>query len=197
MENSTHKKIKIDNDLILQWEPKINRMLQTTSIRGMDREDIAQELRIAILKAAKGFDPNRKVSFHTYLHTTMINTIRTLITKAQRRPQPQSLDALLGYQEQESTPWRNSGKASKALYEVLSTKLDMDSNLMITSVFDELALSPVEENFLKLRMENLTMDEISATLKESAYKIRNRIKQKFGGQAEQRVLLWLNGTENL
>ena len=58
--------MEIDNALIQQWEPKINRMLQTTSIRGMGRDDIAQELRIAILKAAKGFDPNRKVSFHTY-----------------------------------------------------------------------------------------------------------------------------------
>ena len=101
--------MKINNELILQWEPKINRMLQTTSIRGMDREDIAQELRIAILKAAKGFDSKRKVSFHTYLHTTMVNTIRTLITKAQRRPQPQSLDALLTYQDQESSPWRSTG----------------------------------------------------------------------------------------
>ena len=82
--------MKIDNALIQQWEPKINRMLQTTSIRGMGREDIAQELRIAIIKAAKGFEPERKVSFHTYLHTTMINTIRTLITKAQSGPQPQS-----------------------------------------------------------------------------------------------------------
>ena len=68
---------------------------------------------------------------------------------------------------------------------------------MISSVFDELALSPMEKDFLNLRMENLTMDEITATLKESAYKIRNRIKQKFGGQAELRVLLWLNGTASL
>ena len=186
--------MKINNELILQWEPKINRMLQTTSIRGMDREDIAQELRIAILKAAKGFDSKRKVSFHTYLHTTMVNTIRTLITKAQRPPQPQSIDALLTYQDQESAPWRSTGKISKDLRNVLSTQADMDSNLMILSVFKELDLTPMEKDFLNLRMENLTMDEITATLKESAYKIRNRIKQKFSGAAEQRVLLWLNGT---
>ena len=124
----------------------------------------------------------------------MVNTIRTLITKAQRRPQPQSLDALLTYQDQESAPWRSTGKISKDLRNVLSTQADMDSNLMILSVFEELDLTPMEKDFLNLRMENLTMDEITATLKESAYKIRNRIKQKFGGAAEQRVLLWLNGT---
>ena len=189
--------IEINDELISQWEPKIQKLLENTFVRGLDKHDLEQELRIAIVKAAKGFNADRGVIFHTYLHTAMINTIRTLITKAQRRPQPQSLDALLTYQDQESTPWRSSGKISKELRDVLSTKSDMDSNLMISSVFDELALSPMEKDFLTLRMENLTMDEISATLKESAYKIRNRIKQKIGGQAEQRVLLWLNGTASL
>jgi len=183
--------MEINDELIVQWEPKINRMLQTTSIRGMDREDIAQELRIAILKAAKGFDPERKVSFHTYLHTTMINTIRTLITKAQRRPQPQSLEFLLRSWEQEERVV--SIKAQKAI----SINVDMDSNLMLNSVLSRLNLSDSESSFLRLRIENLTMDEISNTLQESAYQIRNRIKQKLGGRAEKRLSLWLNGTENL
>ena len=185
----------IDDNLIKQWEPKINRMLQTTSIRGMDREDIAQELRISILKAAKGFDPERKVSFHTYLHTTMINTIRTLITKAQRRPQPQSLDAYLTYQDQESSSAYRVGRGYAD--KVLSINVDMDSKLMLNSILERLQLSEIESSFLELRMENLTMDEISNTLLESAYKIRNRIKQKLGGRTEKRFLLWLNGTENL
>jgi len=184
--------MEINNALIVQWEPKINRMLQTTSIRGMDREDIAQELRIAILKAAKGFDPQRKVSFHTYLHTTMINTIRTLITKAQRRPQPQSLDFILRLWEADE--WRHSpNKAQKAI----AIDVDMDSRLMLNSILSRLDLSESEQSFLQLRIENLTMDEISNTLQESAYKIRNRIKQKIGGKTEQRLLLWLNGMENL
>ena len=184
----------IDNNLIKQWEPKINRMLQTTSIRGMEREDIAQELRISILKAAKGFDPERKVSFHTYLHTTMVNTIRTLITKAQRRPQPQSLDAYLVYENREYDGFHsNSGKTAKAL----SVDIDMDTAIMIGSTLQRLDLSNVEQSFLQLRIDNLTMDEISNTLQESAYKIRNRIKQKLGGRSELRLLLWLNGTENL
>ena len=184
-----------DDNLIKQWEPKINRMLQTTSIRGMDREDIAQELRISILKAAKGFDPERKVSFHTYLHTTMINTIRTLITKAQRRPQPQSLDAYLTYQDQESSSAYRAGRGY--VDKVLSINVDMDSKLMLNSILERLQLSEIESSFLELRMENLTMDEISNTLQESAYKIRNRIKQKLGGRTEQGLLQWLNGTENL
>tara|TARA_R110000824_G_scaffold78596_1_gene198293 strand:- start:738 stop:1307 length:570 start_codon:yes stop_codon:yes gene_type:complete len=189
--------MEINDALIIQWEPKINRMLQTTSIQGMDREDIAQELRIAILKAAKGFDPERKVSFHTYLHTTMINTIRTLITKAQRRPKPHSLDfILMGWEAQTGNPsarMSNSITAQKAI----AINVDMDSNLMLNSVLSRLNLSDSEASFLRLRIENLTMDEISNTLQESAYKIRNRIKQKLGGRTEKRLSLWLNGTENL
>jgi RNA polymerase sigma factor (sigma-70 family) len=184
--------MEINNALITQWEPKINRMLQTTSIRGMEREDIAQELRIAILKAAKGFDPERKVSFHTYLHTTMVNTIRTLITKAQRRPQPQSLDAILRLWEMDD--WRHSTNSAQ---KAIAVTIDMDTELMIKSMLNRLTLSNSERSFIMLRMENLTMDEISATLQESAYKVRSRIKQKLGGRTEQRVLLWLNGTVNL
>ena len=184
----------INNKLIEQWEPKINRMLQTTSIRGMDREDIAQELRISILKAAKGFDPSRKVSFHTYLHTTMINTIRTLITKAQRRPEPQSLDKYLSYDSQEMSGGLGRGQwfENKAL----SVNVDMDSDLMLQSSLDHFGFSSTERLFLTLRMESLTMDEITNTIHESSYKIRTQIRQKLGRRNEKRVLLWLNGMEN-
>jgi len=188
--------MQIDDNLINQWEPKINRMLQTTSIRGMDREDIAQELRISIIKAAKGFDPERNVSFHTYLHTTMVNTIRTLITKAQRRPQPQSLDSYLSLSDSDFfNSFRSSMNAG--MQKALSVEVDMDSTLMLKSALQRLQLSEIEQSFLELRMENLTMDEISNTLGESSYKIRGRIKQRLGGKTEQRVLLWLNGITNL
>ena len=75
--------MEINDELILKWEPKIQKLATSTFIIGMDKDDIAQELRIAILKAAKAYDSNRGIIFHTYLHTTMINTIRTLMNKAQ------------------------------------------------------------------------------------------------------------------
>ena len=84
--------MRIDNDLILQWEPKIMKMVGNTYIAGMDNEDVAQELRIALMKAAQKYDDSRGVIFHTYLHTSLINTIRTLITKAQRHPNFVSID---------------------------------------------------------------------------------------------------------
>ena len=86
--------IEINEDLIKQWEPKIHRMLATTSVRGYSREDLEQELRISILKAAKGFNEDKGVIFHTYLHTAMVNTLRTLIAKAQRQVVTQSIDRI-------------------------------------------------------------------------------------------------------
>ena len=68
--------MEINDDLIKQWEPKINKMLQNTFVIGLDRDDIAQELRIAIVKAAQGYNEDKGVLFHTYLHTAMVNTIR-------------------------------------------------------------------------------------------------------------------------
>ena len=47
------KKMEINDDLILQWEPKINKMLSNIYIQGYDRDDLAQELRLIVLKAAK------------------------------------------------------------------------------------------------------------------------------------------------
>ena len=69
--NSWDTKIEVNDELLDKWEPKIHRMLQTTFILGMNREDIAQELRIAIVRAARHFDDSKKVSFHTFLHTVL------------------------------------------------------------------------------------------------------------------------------
>ena len=58
--------IEINDDLIKQWEPKIQKLLANTYVYGLDKEDLEQELRIAIVKAAKGFNADRGVIFHTY-----------------------------------------------------------------------------------------------------------------------------------
>ena len=86
------KQMKIDNDLILQWEPKINKMLSNIYIYGYDREDLAQELRMIVLKAAKLYKPNRNAIFHTYLHTAMVNRLKTLWMQASKKIQGYSLD---------------------------------------------------------------------------------------------------------
>ena len=85
--------MEINDALIQQWEPKVQKMTANTYIAGLDREDLAQELRLAIVKAAQGFEEDRGVLFHTYLHTAMTNTIRTLLSKSRKLlPITNSLD---------------------------------------------------------------------------------------------------------
>ena len=162
--------IEINDALITQWEPKIQKMLYNTSVIGYSREDLEQELRISIIKAAKGFNEDKGVIFHTYLHTAMINTIRTLISKAQRRLETQSLDAF-----NEETQM-HSEKILKALMD----PSDNFEPVVIKDMLDQYTLSHLEHRFLKLRMEGLTMDEISDILDESAYRIRQGIRSTVG-----------------
>ena len=89
------EKIAINDELIMQWEPKVQKIASSAFVVDMDRDDIAQELRIAIIKAAQGFQEDKGVIFHTYLHTSMVNTIRTLISKGQRLRIEPSLETSL------------------------------------------------------------------------------------------------------
>jgi len=160
--------MEITDKLIEQWEPKIHRILATTSIQGMDKEDLVQELKIVIVKAAKKFNPNKKTSFHTYLHTAMINTIRTFISQAQKKIHPSSMDKLIVYSESEYVPF----KISKALE-------DIKAEAFIDEILDNLNLTDKEKKYIELRFEDLTMVEISEDLGESAYRVRNKIRKKF------------------
>ena len=158
--------MEINNDLIKQWEPKINKMLQNSFVRGMDREDIAQELRIAIIKAAEGFKEDKGILFHTYLHTAMVNTIRTLIYKAERRLVPSSLD---------TAPTEEMvGGYAEILEDKSSTMDDMEFEVLL----DSANLNQLEKDFLRLRVEGLTMEEITEDLGDSAYKIRQNLQDK-------------------
>ena len=165
----------IDEELMNQWEPKVQKIASNTFVVGLDREDIAQELRIALIKAAQGFEEDRGVLFHTYLHTAMINTVRTLIAKAQRRVPSESLDST--YVTAESGEVQQSSELLRALADPGEFTEDVE--------FDELLaesdLSPLERQFIDLRLEGLTMEEITEDLEESAYKIRQAVRLKLQG----------------
>ena len=143
----------------------------------MDRDDIAQELRIAIIKAAQGFDEDRGVIFHTYLHTAMVNTIRTLISRGQRQPIDLSL---------ESTSIFNSGEDDNV---TMDDTLEASDEFMQEVEFNDLlkssGLSLVEQDFIILRLEGMNMDEISKDLQTSAYKIRDNLKERIGDLIEK------------
>ena len=163
--------IEINDDLITQWEPKVQKLASSVFVLDMDRDDIAQELRIAILKAAKGFDSSLGTSFHTYLHTTMMNTLRTLIVKAQRKHlEVQSIDDLLDTTYDEAP--------SNKVQQALGIADDSFEELEVFELLRNSNLTTKEEQFIVLRLEGLTMEEITEDLHESAYSIRLTLREK-------------------
>ena len=173
--------MEITDELITQWEPKIQRFLNTSFVLGMDREDLGQELRISIVKAAEGFDESRGISFHTYLHTTMINTLRTLISKARKHHliyEASSLDESYNYDfsSDEFAGGNIPSKIIKALEDSLTKNKEQDFE--VQDLLIRAKLSPSEINFLNLRMDGLTMEEITTELDESSYKLRHSSKRK-------------------
>lgn len=76
--------MNVNDDLITRWEPQVHFILQKMHARSEEYEDLAQELRLTIVKAAKKFEPSRGVLFHTYLYTAMKNRIGTIYSKSQR-----------------------------------------------------------------------------------------------------------------
>ena len=163
--------IEINDDLIKQWEPKIQKLLTTTYVYGWDKEDLEQELRIAIVKAANGFNEDRGVIFHTYLHTAMVNVLRTLMAKAQKRIITESLDEVNA--ETEMLPLK--------IMQALADKTNLEEEVGFTSLVEGTEFTALEIRFIKLRLEGLTMLEISKQIGDSAYRIRQKLQHKFKG----------------
>ena len=63
---NTDDTMQINDELIEKWEPKIYKMLQNAYIEGWEMEDLVQEVRLTIIRAAKMYDPNRNASFDSY-----------------------------------------------------------------------------------------------------------------------------------
>ena len=185
--------MEINDDLIMQWEPKVQKMTSNVYVTGLDRDDVAQELRLAIVKAAKGFEEDRGVLFHTYLHTAMTNTIRTLLSKSQRlNLATVSLDEVAGDRDNSTMPTQS--------YDVLKALTD-PSDFTIDVEFKEFVevcgLDAIETAFITLRLEGLTMEEITEDLGEPAYKIRQSVRAKLfkGVENETENAAWRDDSE--
>ena len=160
--------MEINNELVAQWEPKIQKMSSNSYVVGLDKEDLAQELRIALVNAARAYDDSKGAIFHTYLHTSLVNTIRTLITKAQRKPIARSID--LTFDGSNTIP----KEIAAAMVEPKNYTEEVEADIWINSQ----GLSEKEQLFLQLKLEGLTMEEITEDLGESAYKVRQSLRDK-------------------
>ena len=168
----------INDDLIRQWEPKIQKMVYTSEIVGLDKEDVAQELRISLVKAAKAFDPDNKKGaiFHTYLHTALVNTIRTLINKAKRNLKTNTATSIDLVNLYETLP----ESVIKAMIDPNRYQDEVDINLWVEAQ----SLENNEKLFLQLKLEGLTMEEITEDLGESSYKVRQGLRDKLTQESD-------------
>jgi RNA polymerase sigma factor (sigma-70 family) len=174
--------LEIDNALIKQWEPKITRMTSTYTIAGLHRDDLAQELRICILKAAKKFDPSRNVTFHTYLHTTMVNTIRTLATKSKRNINNEA--SYLGQSFGADASLGDSPNKSLSQELLLQEPKDWIELVELKDLVGSFKLTEPEIAFLVLRQSGHSLKEIHAKFEtrfptNSLSSVREHVKQKF------------------
>jgi RNA polymerase sigma factor (sigma-70 family) len=161
----------VNDELIKQWEPKVQRFVSNTYIPGFDRDDLAQELRIVIIKAAEKFDVSKQTSFHTYLHTSMVNTIRTLHTKSARRPR--YMASLGASENSDSGDWESSG------YDVADETDDIEAVLDKIDL-EVLDLSDEESDYLIKRLTGFSNTEIGKGINGvSLYKIKRALKEKF------------------
>ena len=174
MDNVAFKE-QTEEELLAQWEPKVNSMLRTVSIIGLDREDIAQELRIAIIKSARRYHPeNTTAKFHTYLHISMLNVIRSLIAKAQRRVVTTSLDKQQQYGT--SSPYSPNDPLNLAD----SSQDELFEAVDLMSVLENSNLTPSEMTFIALRTQKYRLKDISVLLNSNSVKLRDNIKKKLG-----------------
>tara|TARA_Y100000310_G_scaffold325235_1_gene388422 strand:- start:391 stop:921 length:531 start_codon:yes stop_codon:yes gene_type:complete len=165
----------IDEQLMEQWEPKVQKIVSNTYVVGLDRDDIAQELRIALIKAARGFEEDRGILFHTYLHTAMINTVRSLISKAQRQLLTESFDRTYETEAGETLPQTSEIQLALADIDEFTHDVEIEELLVGSNLTAE------EAQFVALRLEGLTMEEITEDLQESAYKLRQGVREKLQG----------------
>ena len=177
--------VEIDDALIKQWEPKITRMISTYQIEGLHRDDLAQELRICILKAAKRYDPDRNVLFHTYLHTTMVNTIRTLAAKSKR-----NINNSASYLGQTFfSDSLDDDTSNQALTQdlFLEDPKDWFNVVEINDLVESLNLTKPELGFLALRQAGHSLKEIHQQFEKtfpdtSLSSVREHVRQKFLGR---------------
>ena len=168
--------VDINDELLEKWEPKVQKFLQTTFVNGMDRDDIAQELRIAIVKAADHYDASKGVVFHTYLHTVIVNTLRTLISKAQKTKNVNIAYSIDGMDVDDNPQGFLPNEIANSLSDL--TALEFINNVELMDLIKRADLTTRELTFLELRLEGMTMEYISERLGDSAYKTRNAIQKK-------------------
>ena len=70
------------------------------------------------------------------------------------------------------------------ILKALQDPIDYEEAIEINDLLSSNSLQPNEQLFIQLRLEGLTMEEITEDLGESAYKVRQLLRDKFEHLAE-------------
>ena len=74
-----------EEEIIEQWEPKIQGLARREWIEGLDTDDILQELRQKTIETWRRFNPDFGIQFHTFLHVALENHLKILYRKTQAK----------------------------------------------------------------------------------------------------------------
>jgi DNA-directed RNA polymerase specialized sigma24 family protein len=127
----------------------------------LDNDDVAQELRLAVLRATRSWRDGGGASFNTYVHTAMHNARRDMLKKAFRNPPCLSLYV----EDDEGNEVERSG---------LAYEEDVDTYAALSCLTDR--LTPFERSVLRLMGEgrsNRSIEKENGTYKTR--KARKRI----------------------
>lgn len=170
LDETSEVHMKIDDDLIKQWEPQVHKVARNVSVVGMDYEDILQELRIGVMKAAKGYKEDSGVLFHTYLYKTLMNTASTLITKAAKQYRAMPTVSM-----------------SDDIDSLFRDNSDHTLDIETVDMLKNLKLSFIEKEFIQLRLQGYSMKELGEYLNiKGVYRLNKQIKQKVRDQFGQK-----------
>ena len=106
----------------------------------------------------------------------MVNTLRTLISKAQKTKNVNIAYSIDGMDVDDNPQGFLPNEIANSLSDL--TALEFVNNIELMDMITRANLSNKELEFLELRLEGMTMEYISERLEDSAYKTRNAIQKK-------------------
>ena len=106
----------------------------------------------------------------------MVNTLRTLISKAQKTKNVNITYSIDGMDVNDNPQGFLPNEIANSLAD--ESAIEFVNNVELMDIITRANLTDQELAFLELRLEGMTMEFISERLEDSAYKVRNSIQKK-------------------
>jgi RNA polymerase sporulation-specific sigma factor len=131
---------------------------------GGDSEDLIQEAMFGLIKAIRGFDPERATSFHTFAKACICNRIRSAVTSASRKKHSPLND---------SVPIDTLCYPSSSLEETYIDREEGEERLTELKRH----LSRLEGQILALYLQGLSYEEIGHEIEKPVKSVDNAVQR--------------------